>query len=364
MGFLGGLFSIGNNNGAGFNAQQAPLTTLNNLPQNYDQTLSNQNALVNQLQAAAQGQGPNPAAQALANATSQNNAQVMSQLASAKGLNPAIAARQAAQIGAQNQQTAAGQSALMQSQQQIAARDALSQQLNGMQGQTLGAIGNQNQAQIGNLGQMNSANSHIAGVNAENQSKMFGSFINGAGAALGFADGGTVPSKPTKSFLIQHLANGGGVDPVEQGGKQMGSILGKLIGAGVGSLVGAPGMGAKIGGQLLGGNQPTTGAMLAQQPVQQPMFTLGANTQLPQFTNFTQPAYAKGGDVGSKLKDGGKVPGKAAVKGDSPKNDTVKAMLSPGEHVLTRTEVQKIKSLDDPKKIGQFIQAVMAKKGS
>jgi hypothetical protein len=54
--------------------------------------------------------------------------------------------------------------------------------------------------------------------------------------------------------------------------------------------------------------------------------------------------YNEGGDAmdyqGGKTTDyrqGGPVPGRAPVKGDSPKNDIVKAMLSPGEMVVPRT---------------------------
>lgn len=39
------------------------------------------------------------------------------------------------------------------------------------------------------------------------------------------------------------------------------------------------------------------------------------------------------------FKEGGKVPGKAEVQGDSPKNDTVPAILSPGEVVVPRSKV-------------------------
>lgn len=46
---------------------------------------------------------------------------------------------------------------------------------------------------------------------------------------------------------------------------------------------------------------------------------------------------------------GGRIPGKALVKGDHPKNDTVPAMLSPGEVVIPRSAVR------DPKKVAAFI---------
>ena len=40
------------------------------------------------------------------------------------------------------------------------------------------------------------------------------------------------------------------------------------------------------------------------------------------------------------MDDGGMVPGEATVPGDSEENDTVHALLSPGEAVIPRTAVQ------------------------
>jgi hypothetical protein len=56
------------------------------------------------------------------------------------------------------------------------------------------------------------------------------------------------------------------------------------------------------------------------------------------------------------MKTGGHVPGKASVSGNSIKNDTVPAVLSPGEIVVPRTHAQ------DPEKAKAFVAAVLAKK--
>src|SRR5579859_1340828 len=53
------------------------------------------------------------------------------------------------------------------------------------------------------------------------------------------------------------------------------------------------------------------------------------------------------------MKTGGKVSGKASVPGDSPKNDTVKAMLSPGEIVIPRSIAQ---SDNAPEKAKAFVE--------
>ncbi len=52
------------------------------------------------------------------------------------------------------------------------------------------------------------------------------------------------------------------------------------------------------------------------------------------------------------MQSGGTVPGKATVKGDSRQNDTVPAMLSPGEIVVPRTAAK------DPKKAAAFAASV------
>jgi hypothetical protein len=52
------------------------------------------------------------------------------------------------------------------------------------------------------------------------------------------------------------------------------------------------------------------------------------------------------------LSDGGSVDGQAKVSGDSTKNDTVPAMLSPGEIVIPRSHV------GSPDKAAQFLNAL------
>lgn len=59
------------------------------------------------------------------------------------------------------------------------------------------------------------------------------------------------------------------------------------------------------------------------------------------------------------MQQGGQVPGTAKVKGDSLKNDTVPAMLSPGEVVVPRTVVEK-----GPEAAAEFVAAVSARSKS
>lgn len=56
------------------------------------------------------------------------------------------------------------------------------------------------------------------------------------------------------------------------------------------------------------------------------------------------------------LSKGGEVPGQPSVAGDSPRNDTVPALLSPGEIVIPRSDS------NDPKKAKEFIDHLMSNK--
>lgn len=71
---------------------------------------------------------------------------------------------------------------------------------------------------------------------------------------------------------------------------------------------------------------------------------------------------ARGGkiDTKDKLKAGGPVPGKAKVKGDSLKNDNVKALLSPGEIVVPRSIATHPHA---PELAAKFVAATLAKQG-
>ena len=64
---------------------------------------------------------------------------------------------------------------------------------------------------------------------------------------------------------------------------------------------------------------------------------------------------SKDGDTVKNYKDGAAVPGKAKVPGNSLKNDTVNAKLSPGEIVLPRTVAQ---APNAPQKAAQFVQGL------
>lgn len=209
---------------------------------NQSSTFAQQQALAQQLQQQANGQGPNPAQAALNQATGQNIAQQGAMMASQRGAgaNVGLLARQAAQQGAATQQQAAGQSAVLQAQQQIAAQSALAQQQAQMQGVAQNQISNQysgasglSSAQQGEQGILQNANSAFnknavdmqsninnvnaatAAANQKSNSALIGGLIQGASAAFMHAKGGEVVGP--KSFVAQWLKESGnkGIEDAE-----------------------------------------------------------------------------------------------------------------------------------------------------
>lgn len=266
---------------------------------NQSNVFGQQQALANQLQQQSLGQGPNPAQAQLANATGQNIAQQAALMGSQRGAggNVGMMARQAGNIGANVQQQAAGQGAVLQAQQQLAAQQALQQQQAQMAGlstqqvgQQAGALSGLNQAVQGEQGNI------LGAINAANQNEVsMQSNINNANA---------------------------GIAGINAQGQQ------KLMGGILGGLGGATGLfahGGMVSGYAQGGMagpQSTVGRFFAAAPM--------------------------------NMMGGGPIPGQAKTDGDSQKNDTVPAMLSPGEIVVPRTAAK------SPDKAKAFVSAVLA----
>lgn len=237
-----------------------------------------QQQLANMLMQQAQGKGPNPAQAMLNQNTAQNIQQQASLMGSQRGAsaNPNLLARQAAQQGSQIQQQAAGQAATLGAQQQLAAQGALASQQAQMAGQNLGLQGT-----YANAAQ-NYMNSLLGGVQAQNQAALGQGQIHAGMAAAQ--------------------------------GQQTGQLIGGLLG-GAGAALGM--FGAPAAAATTAGTIGTT-----------------AGTAMP---TLTMPSNMLGAVAKS---DGGPVPGKAQHPGDHPGNDTVPAMLSPGEFVIPRTAMK------------------------
>lgn len=284
---------------------------------NQQNVFQQQQALAGQLQNVANGQGPNPAQNMLNQATGQNVANQAALMAGQRGAsaNTGLIARQAAQQGAATQQQAVGQAATMQSQQQLAALGQLQQQQANMAGLANQQVGQQQNA-ISNLGQQSlqqqsnllglqtNANSANAGVQAEvarGQMNLLGNITGSIGSAIGLAEGGEVKSRP-QSMTAKH-------------------ILGMAEGGKVPALV-SPG------------------------------------------EKYLDPNDVKKVEAGANpMQVGEKIPGKPKVAGarNSYANDTVPKQLDEGGIVLPRSITQ---SKDPQKAAADFVAAVLAKKGN
>lgn len=377
MGAIGGLFgSAGGASGTGFAAPKMPdivnPVTQQQISNSYagvqsglseqqkllqalqgQQGIANQAQVYSQLQDIAAGRGPNPAQAMLNQQTGQNVANQAALMAGQRGAsaNVGLLARQAAQQGAQAQQNAIGQGAALQAQQSLnainnaggLATQQVGQQLGATQGLTdaqlreqqalLNAQQGYNEAITGAQGNVNQANAGLAQTTMKGQQGVIGGIFNSVGSL--FADGGVVTEAPKKMAPLSKMgkyiasANAPTEDSIYQGVSNFGTAL-------VNKIKGSPDMVAKTGEANYIGDTPM---------------------------NSTEKMFAAmGGNVGHKLKKGGKVPGKAPVAGavNSYKNDVVDAKLSPGEIVLPNSITKGPNPVGDAAK---FVAALLSKKG-
>jgi hypothetical protein len=368
---------------------------------NQSNVYNQQQALANQLGQMAQGQGPNPAQAMLNQATGQNVANQSAMMASNRGAsaNAGLIARQAAQQGAATQQQAVGQGATMQAQQQLAAIGALQNQQNSMgnlatqqvnqqgtaqnalnqatqneQANLLSSINAQNQANLGYQG----LGAQISGQNAQNNAGIVGGLMNSVGGIAGMLHEGGV---------VEHYDGGGYIGVSQVAPASIPSLLSnvnpyaKSSGSGKSKSQSSDNAPKSVAGQYLqeGGTAPVSGAAAGSAfgAVDAPD-TEGAGTgaMAGQMSGF----MAKGGKVPAMVSpgeiylppdkakkvaegkgspdEGRRIPGKAKVKGDSLKNDTVPAKLEEGGVVIPRSVLQSDKPIDNAMK---FVHAHMTK---
>lgn len=153
------------------------------------------------------------------------------------------------------------------------------------------------------------------------------------------------------------MAEGGQAEeknPLLEGMSAMGDAIssGQGIGEGVASL-------GNIGAAMYKRFAPQEPVVM-QNPNQAPIITdtVIAKPMGQSFAAQEIARMAQGGMTTKQIvaKHGAVVPGQAKAKGDSEKNDTVKALLSPGEIVIPRSIVQ---SKDAPAKAAAFVEAVL-----
>jgi hypothetical protein len=344
--------------------------------------IGNQSQVYNQLQNVASGQGPNPAQAMLAQATGANTANQAALMAGQRGAgaNTGLIARQAAQQGGANQMASAGQAASMQAQQSLGALGQLGgiagQQV-GQQAAATGAYTGATQSEQANL--LNSiAQQNVANVNMQsslNQQDVsqgqaaaksgllgglgLGGLAKGGVVRKNMADGGpAAPAAPTmpKSYSFtdfltakQGTASGqGGYKPVSGYAKQQASnfVQGLLSPSKDSSTNGitATGQAAPTGdnsGNLASSTAPEGAASgiegLAKGgkiPAKVPAMVSPGEVYIPP---HQIEKVKKGKDP---IKSGEKIPGKAKVKGDSLKNDTVPKTLEEGGIVLPKSVME------------------------
>ena len=331
-GGLAGALGAANN----FDAQGPQQTSQNLSPQIQQQygqqqdIYGQQQGLATQLQQQTMGQGPAQqlVAQQGANAVNQQAALMAGQRGASQ--NAGLVARQAAQAGSGLQQQALNTQAGLALQSQ----GALAQQQAQMAGQTLqsqgilqGAIASQNSANLASQG----INAQVGGQNAQTNAGIIGGLLNAGGGAAkflgGLAHGGEVPQKMAAGGVAQYaspqIPNLNLSNP--------GTALQKGIGGMTDGLSTAP-------------------ATPQFDPFTVPVSQLQEGQSPAGYQTISPNIFEQGGPV----------PGHAQVKGDSGKNDTVNAKLSPGEIVLPRSVTQ---GGDIEKKAIEFIRHLKGKKG-
>lgn len=271
---------------------------------------SQEQTLTNALMAQAQGTGGPSAAQLQMQAgVDQAAGQAMGVAAAQRGVSPALAARQAQQAGAQMSQQANQQSGILRAQEQLNAQ------------QTAGSM----------LASQRNARMQAAGINAQGfenaADRSAGAFKSAGTAIAGMSDGGIVPGYADGGMVAQNIQskpdflNALAVSIGQNVGQQMAKNPARSEGADFG------GLGQKVSSYMDSGS--------------------GGGTATGTANGLAQSLSP------AALSNGGSVPGKAVVSGDSPKNDIVDAKLSPGEIVVPRTVAAK-----SPEEITQFIMAL------
>lgn len=309
------------NTQTGLQQQQALLQALQS-----QNGVQNQSDVYNQLQGVANGTGPNPAQTMLNQATGQNVAQQAALGAGQRGVssNVGLLERQNAQQGAGIQQQAAGQGASLQAQQSLnaigqaggIAGQQVGQQQNAVQGYQTGALNQQSNllGGVANYNQQLTANQN--GQNARNTSAL-GGLLGAAGTIAGGYFGGPA-----------------------------GAAAGGALGGQLGSQWGSSGTGVTDSGFTM----PSMGSSAVNKAhggeIDEPKSLIGRHLKMCS----GGMAYKQGGQVSG---------GQAPVAGDSLKNDTVDAKLSPHEIVIPRSITM---GENAPEKAKQFVAAILAKK--
>lgn len=341
--------------GTGSYTQQQFLDAIKQAQNQYQGVTTGENALAGQLQAQANGQGPSLAAGQLMQGTNANIAKTASMIASQKGISPALAARQAADTAASSNQAAAGQSAQLKSQEQLNAQSGLSNlygtegnQAISQQGMLQGAQSGQNAQLVNQSLGVQGISANAAAQNTQNTNATTQGIFGSAGKALALAGGGEV--HPFHAHLARLFADGGMVDPISGGVQVPGSNPFPWMTLSSNKDSGSNFFG--VSGKKAAPADPMAGA---SQIASNGASDLGGAGGTLEGVNGIVSSL---GPLAIAADEGAEVPGDGMVNGDSPKNDTVPALLSPKEIVLPRSVTM---SDDAPEKAMEFVEAIKGK---
>ena len=325
--------------------------------------VQNQSDVYNQFGNIAAGKGPQLAQAILNQNTGQNVSNQAALMASQRGAsaNPGLVARQAAQQGAGIEQNAVGQAAELQQQQELSALNSQAaiagqqvgqlqqglglygnQTLTG-QGQLLGAQGAYNSALTSGQGSVNAANAPLNTQAQGFNNQLVGGVIQGAGGLLtsGLARG------PSATFNGPNYADTSGLGA----GASSNNYTMPSFGASSASATPAaqPTYTLAKGGEV---ENPKLGRVAPQNRFESKTYMPPHMDQVASIyhphKSFGHPYeqrsfggghFDEGGHVDDPMlpmKKGGVIPGKAEYAHNTVKDDTVPAMLSPGEFVIDK----------------------------
>lgn len=286
---------------------------------------------ISKLQEMAYGQAPSAAQKQLQAGLGHATAQSQALAASQRGISPALAAR----LGAMSQ---AGM--LQQTNQDAGIMRAQEQQ------NAMGMLGNEMQSV--RTGQMGLANlqSNAAEANQQRRTGFYGGLLKGASGMFAGGGGG--------------MYNGGMVASPDVGG-DYGSFAGNENAVGAGGM--SSGMRQKLSVAFGGMGQSMMNSSGGMSP-QSTMPNIMTIQSQPMGMSRAGQYMNRGGFYDGGIIDvtpGGKVPGRAEVAGDSPKNDTVITKTSPGEIVIPRTIVN---GPNAPEAAAEFVRKELSKKAT
>lgn len=366
--------------------------------------IGNQSQVFNQEQQIASG-AVNPAQAQLAQNTATNVANQAALMAGQRGAgaNAGLIARQAAQQGAATQQQAVGQEASQQATNQLNAINAAGNIANTQAGQQLTATtglntaaqneqnilqaanSNLNAQQVASQSNANNVNEAVAAQNAQATNSTLGGLLGGASSLLSMlAKGGVVhEGRPVTGVTMHgkgmtlHYADGGSVDADASGSY---TSVPSVPAPDIGNVAPPPTPSQSSSSSKGGGSSGGTGAGLMSMAALA-MYKGGTPMEGPHKSHVANFLMAKGGKVpamvspgeislspeqvhavvhegANPFKVGERIGGKAKVKGDSLKNDTVPKTLEEGGVIIPRHIATKM----DPEKAELFVHRALARK--